>query len=155
MTEKKSIKIGWGTGIFITIVLFVAGMGFLVVLSSRQKFSMVEEAYYPKGIEYQKQINKLVLTKGLKEQPYAEQKNDSITVHFPKDFTGISVQGTVHFYRPSDDTGDQTYDIKLNDSLSQTFTTDNLLIGRYIIKLEWQATGKDYYAEIPILIDKN
>ena len=152
---KNSIKIGWGTGIFITIVLFVAGMGFLVVLSSQQKFSMVEESYYPKGIEYQKQINKLELTKALKEQPSAEQKNDLVIVHFPKDFSGKSLSGTVHFYRPSDDVGDQTYSIKLNDSLTQTFPTTNLLIGRYIIKLEWQSEKKDYYSEIPILINKN
>lgn len=152
---KIPFKIGWGTGIFITIVLFVAGMGFLVVLSSRQKFSMVEEGYYPKGIEYQKQINKLELTKALKEQPSAEQKDDSVIVRFPMDFVGKQLTGTVHFYRPSDDIGDQTYDIKLNDSLSQTFPANNLLIGRYIIKLTWQTEKKDYYAEIPILINRN
>jgi hypothetical protein len=152
---KTPFKIGWGTGIFITIVLFVAGMGFLVVLSSRQKFSMVEEGYYPKGIEYQKQINKLELTKALKEQPSAEQKDDSVIVHFSKDFIGKSLKGTVHFYRPSDDVGDQTYNIKLNDSLNQSFPTKNLLSGRYIVKLEWKAESKDYYAEIPIFIKKN
>jgi hypothetical protein len=152
---KTRIKIGWGTGIFITIVLFVAGMGFLVVLSSQQKFSMVEEGYYPKGIEYQKQINKLELTKALKEQPTAEQKNDLVIVRFPKDFIGKTLTGTVHFYRPSDDVGDQSYPIKVNDSLSQIFPANNLLIGRYLIKLEWQAEKKDYYAEIPILINKN
>jgi hypothetical protein len=152
---KTPFKIGWGTGIFITIILFVAGMGFLVVLSSRQKFSMVEEGYYPKGIEYQKQIKKLELTKALKEQPSAEQKNDSVIVRFPKDFIGKPLTGTVHFYRPSDDIGDQSYSIKLNDSLLQTFPANNLLIGRYIIKLEWQSEKKDYYAEIPILINKN
>lgn len=152
---KIPIKIGWGTGIFITIVLFVAGMGFLVVLSSRQKFSMVEEGYYPKGIEYQKQIDKLELTRALMEQPSAEQKNDSVVIKFPKDFSGKTLTGTVHFYRPSDDVGDQTYNIKLNDSLRQTFPVSGLLMGRYVIKLEWKAEAKDYYAEVPLFINRN
>jgi hypothetical protein len=153
--KKIAFKIGWGTGIFITIVLFVTGMGFLVVMSSRQKLSMVEESYYPKGIEYQKQINKMELTKALAEQPSAEQIMAFVVVNFPKDFIGKPLSGTVHFYRPSDDDGDQTYIIKPNTNLKQSFPIGNLLHGRYIIKLDWKALGKCYYAEIPIFVNKN
>jgi hypothetical protein len=28
-------------------------------------------------------------------------------------------------------------------------------MGRYVIKLEWKAEAKDYYAEVPLFINKN
>ena len=56
------IRFNWGTGIVAAIVLIVAGLGVLVWIAARQDFDLVDKDYYQKGVNYQKQIDKIRYT---------------------------------------------------------------------------------------------
>ena len=58
-------KFNWGTGIFIFITLFLLVNAFVIYKSFQQRNDLVEEEYYPQGLEYQKQIDRFAKANAL------------------------------------------------------------------------------------------
>ena len=51
------MKWNWGTGIAITLVLFIGLMSFMVFKSTQQRFDLVSENYYEEELNYQEVID--------------------------------------------------------------------------------------------------
>jgi len=147
-------KFNWGTGIATFIGLFLIGMGVLIYASLQQRFDLVEQEYYPQGLEYQKQIDKMANTAALSGKLKLEQNENELLVLFPDDMRNIPVIGTIHIFRPSDENADFTDSIKLDSSLVHHILISRLVHGKYIAKISWEAEGKQYYAEESIGIVK-
>jgi len=142
------MKINWGTGILIFIVLFLIAIVSFVIFATTQKVNLVEEDYYPKELNFDSQMEKNANTEALSEKVIFGQIEDSlIFIHFPKFFIPEQVEGSIHIYRPSDDKEDLLYRIKLDSNAYQLLPADNLLPGKYIIKLDWTFEGVEYYQE--------
>jgi hypothetical protein len=144
-----NIKFNWGTGILITIILFVGIMVSIIVFSMNQQVNLVSPDYYPKGIDYDKQIEKSKNLNALKEKVSYQKLIDSLVVIFPKEFDSKAISGTIQFYYMTN----FEKDIKRNLSLingSQTFSLNGFTKGRYIIKLDWTDGQKGYYQEIDL-----
>ena len=148
------MKINWGTGIVIFIVLFVSGMALLVFISFNQKINLVHEDYYPMEIEHQKMIDKENNTAQLRDNISFELAENSFILHFPTlgDFSQYS--GTISLYRPSDYEQDIEHKIALNDKGEQEISTKNLLEGKYVVKVDWEFGGKAYFAKKNIHLGK-
>jgi len=50
------IKITWGTGIVIALVVMISGMIYLVSIAVRQDYDLVDKDYYQKSVNYQQHI---------------------------------------------------------------------------------------------------
>lgn len=139
-------KPSWGTGIVIAIIIFV-----IVVLAQtfylmNQKVDLVEEDYYKKGIEYQKNIDVQKKSSELSEQVKFAFDGQYLIINFPKELSDNKISGEILLYRPSD----SGLDIKLpisTDSLSQVIPVSNLKKGFWRVKLKWQYDGQDFYDE--------
>ncbi|MEJ5262559.1 MAG: FixH family protein [Ignavibacterium sp.] len=139
-------KPSWGTGIVIAIIIFV-----IVVLAQtfylmNQKVDLVEEDYYKKGIEYQKNIDVQKKSSELSEPVKFSFDGQYLIINFPKKLSDKKISGEILLYRPSD----SGLDIKLplsTDSLSQVIPVSNLKKGFWRVKLKWQYDGQDYYDE--------
>ena len=92
------MKFNWGTGIFITIVIFLIGMMSLVIISSMQPLNLVSPDYYPKGIEYQKHIDKITRTKALDMSVQIEQNIGFVSIEFPTIGTVNNIAGKILFF---------------------------------------------------------
>ena len=147
------IKFNWGTGIFIVIIIFLASVAFRIYLSYQQEINLVSSDYYPKGTNYQEQIDKEKNTSKLEGKVGVSLKpNNTIEILFPKDFQGRAVEGDIWVYRPSDYKKDHHFPIVPDDSLKQYVEIPDLMKGKYIVKLDWKSGEEGFYVEREIFI---
>lgn len=149
-----SFRFNWGTGIFIVIVLFLLSMAAVIYFSLQQRFDLVEEGYYPEGLEYQKKIDQKANAGRLSGKISFSQTDGFLQIRYPEDLRNQVVKGTVYLFRPSDQNADYTDSIRLDTALVQRISTAKLLEGRYLAKISWMMNGQDYYYEEGLRIQK-
>ena len=149
-----SFRFNWGTGIFIVIVLFLLSMAAVIYFSLQQRFDLVEEGYYPEGLEYQKKIDQKTNAGRLSGKISFSQTDGFLHIRYPEDLRNQVVRGTVYLFRPSDQNADYTDSIRLDTALVQRISTAKLLEGRYLAKISWMMNGQDYYYEEGLRIQK-
>ncbi|MCL6495220.1 MAG: FixH family protein [Ignavibacterium sp.] len=145
-------KISWGTGIVLAIFIFVILVLAQTIYLMNQKVDLVEEDYYKKGIEYQKEIDVQKKSRELSEPIKFDFNGQYLIIEFPKDLSDNKLSGEILLYRPSD----SGLDIKLpisTDSLSQVIPVSNLKKGFWRVKLKWQYDGQDYYDETSFRVE--
>lgn len=146
------IKFSWGTGLLIFIILFIAAVIGFFVFSSSQKFILVEEDYYEKEIVFQQHIDKINRTRQLAEKITIEQNDKILKLQVPRSYPPDSVEGTLHFYRPSDSRLDVFIPFKPDTSGLQQVDMEQLRPGKYILKMDWQMDGLGYYDEFTLIL---
>ncbi|NVO21149.1 MAG: FixH family protein [Bacteroidetes bacterium] len=146
------MKFNWGHGIFIFIVVFLLSMSFVVYKAFQEKNALVEDEYYPKGLEYQKQIDRIANADSMSEKITIGEKNGTVLLTYPAIFRNKSCEGIVYFYRPSDDAGDLKLAMVIDNTLQQKVEENKLLSGKYTVKMNWKLDGKEYYHEESLLI---
>ena len=139
------MKFTVGHGITIAIILCVSGILTLVVLSVRERIDLISEDYYPKGISYEKQIEKIKNTNAL-DKKISVTVHDSLFIQFPRIVdTPDSIRGEIWIYYVADKYADKVYDINLNDSFYQAIDLNELPMTKYDILIDWEANMKQYF----------
>lgn len=139
----------WGTGIFITFVVFMGIIISMVVISMRQDISLVAPDYYKQEIAYQDQIDKL---------QNAENAGEEITFeYFSSEYQFVvssknPTSGEAHFYRPSDASKDIQVLFEIVGSEQKTISTKGMEKGLWKVKLTWGKGDMIYYKEKTIVI---
>ncbi len=146
------LKINWGTGILIVIILGLMWYISLVIYSTSQKFHLVEDEYYSQGINHEKHIEKVRNAQALNENFSLEVMKDSLILKIPDWDSGDVVQGTIWFYRPNDADDDFSLALAIDNSGRQAIYTKNHRKGKYTIKLDWQVGNTKYYDETVIML---
>ena len=77
---------------------FVAGIVFMVFKSSTQNTDLVTTDYYEKELKYQDKIDEIARTAALKAPVEYRLENNTLTIIFPKDFTGKKLVGEAVLY---------------------------------------------------------
>lgn len=147
------MKINWGTGIVLAFIGFIAFiMYFVVSMNTNDKYDhdLVTEDYYRQELEYQKNIEKEINAKALKEQVTWEKSNEGLLIHFPKTLEPKSILGKVFLYRPSNKQFDFETPISLSDH-NLLIPDKRLLDGRWNIYIDWTYEGKAYLIKEEII----
>lgn len=144
------LKINWGTGIVIALLIMMSAMLYLVSIAVRQDFDLVEKDYYQKSVNYQNQIDKINNVSKLAAPVKLSQTDQAIQLDFPQLFQNEQLSGTIHIYSPVSEKNDLTLPIRLDAGLSQSISVKNLPRGRYTVKLDWTSNEKPYYQELEI-----
>lgn len=142
------MQFNWGTKIAIVYLLFVAGILYLVMQSSRQKIDLVTPDYYEQEIKYQERIDQSRQADALTGKLTADRSGDSIMIRFPEELTGKTIRANVWIYYPAD----ESLDVK---STFETRTGQHLIVlpangnrtGMSIVKTGWICEGIEYYTE--------
>jgi FixH. len=95
-------KFNWGTGILITIILFMLIVISTAVYLMNQDVDLVTNDYYNKGINHQQQIDRMNRTNAMDDEVQISPENGYLKLKFPKSYAQKSFNGTIQFYRPSD-----------------------------------------------------
>jgi hypothetical protein len=147
------IKINWGTGLAITMVIFMVFIIYLVVSSTRNTSdSLQDENYYEMGLQHQDQIDLESNALPYKDEIDIALSNESLTIQLPAKLSLNEVK--LHLYRPSDGKLDQK---KIITSMFDTgnkadINVADLNSGPWTVKLKWtDKAGKGYYFEAPII----
>jgi len=146
------IKINWGTGIVIALVVMIGGMIYLVSIAVRQDYDLVDKEYYQKSVNYQQHIEEVKNTEALAEKIKFDQSADTLKMMFPDLGNIPEYSGEIHFYSPVEEKRDETMTLKLNGNFSQSIGLRSLKSGRYTVKINWSANKVSYYQEEEISV---
>ncbi len=147
------MKFNWGTGIFLVIVIFMAACAAFFIFANRQDNTLVESDYYAKGLKYEEVLQKIRNVETLHEVPVIQLGKESLTIKYPIDLKGKTINGMVYLYRPSDKTLDQFITLAFDTLMMQQIPSVVLRKGKYVIKLDWTMNGKSYYFEKDIFFE--
>lgn len=150
--KYMKIKINWGTGIVIALVVMISGMIFLVSIAIRQDYDLVDNDYYQKSVNYQQHIEDVKNTAALTEKIKFDQSADTMKITFPDLGNAQEYSGEIHFYSPVEEKRDETIKLKLNGNFSQSISLKSLKSGRYTVKIDWSVGEVSYYQEEDITL---
>jgi|694.fasta_scaffold54860_5 hypothetical protein len=145
------MRIGWGYRITFVYLLFVCGILFLVLQSSRQRVDLVSDEYYEEEVRYQQRIDESRRADALSEKPKLQLAENSISVLLPAEFEGRQAAVKAHLYCPADSRRDIILETA-TDRRSLRLDWKGQRRGLHILKLNWSADGVSYYSEENIFI---
>jgi hypothetical protein len=146
-------KLSWGTGILISIIVFMSITILTGIYLMNQDVQLVTENYYEKDLKYQNQIDKLNRTAALEENVEIKFDGSAVEIIFPESFQNKRISGEVYFYRPSERKKDFKIPLTLTPDLKQIIPVTRIDKGFWRIKLNWNMEGKEYYNERAITIN--
>ncbi len=140
------MKINWGTGLAIGMVLFIGFILFFVIqiiTDDKYDYDLVTEDYYQKELVFQKELDDLANSNSLKQNLTGNKTDRGWEITFPKDLDLSAITGTVTLYRPSDKKLDFQMPLELTDSV--ILIPDSRMVGgRWTTIVNWSYKGKDY-----------
>ncbi len=145
------MKLNWGWGIFIVLVLFIAFMVNLVYKSSQVRVDLVSENYYDKEINYQQQIDREKNSLGLVQDVQIRKNSEFVEIVYPLDFNGSGISGDIQFFKPDNASLDFTLDVNAAEGNRQIINTMAFKQGWWEIKINWTYQQTDYYKSEKIL----
>ena len=98
-------------------------------------------------------LQKIRNVETLHEVPVIQLGKESLTIKYPIDLKGKTINGMVYLYRPSDKTLDQFITLAFDTLMMQQIPSVVLRKGKYVIKLDWTMNGKSYYFEKDIFFE--
>ena len=146
-------KFNWGTGILITIIVFMVITISTVVYLMNQDVDLVASDYYDEGIHHQEQIDRMNRTNKMGDEVSINPENGFIKLVLPKSFVRKSLDGTIQFYRPSDGKKDFAVALSVDTSAQQIIPTQNMDKGYWKVKLNWTQDAVEYYKESSFVIN--
>jgi hypothetical protein len=152
-SPSKKSWINWGTGILITIIIFMTITILTGIYLMNQDVQLVTENYYEKDLKYQQQIDKMNRTAALDEKTEIKFDGSIVEIIFPESFKYQNISGEVYFYRPSDKKKDFILPLSLSSELKQIIPVTRIDKGFWRIKLSWSSDGSEYYNERAITIN--
>lgn len=132
--------------------MFMAACIFFLIYSGTQKWSLVEDDYYPKELKHEEKLVKIRNVNDLKGQFKINVTKEEVTVCFPDDFRNQKITGTVHIYRPSDETLDFILQVNLDSLMTMHIPGSRFRHGKYLIKADWSGLSRNFYFEKEIFI---
>lgn len=152
--HKISImKFNWGTGILLVLVLFLAASAAFIIFAINQDVNLVHKDYYEKGVDYSEQMKVIS-----RSEPFAVK----VETQFAE--TGLQIRldsllateidsGKIVLYRPSGKDFDLEFQLEKNKTDFQV-AAENLIAGRYILKVSWFSEGLKYEVDKQVVVKK-
>ncbi|MCW8980464.1 MAG: FixH family protein [Altibacter sp.] len=140
------MKINWGTGLAIGMVLFIGFIMFMVITMStddRYDYDLVTEEYYKKELAYQQEIDAESNLKDFSKAILGRKVAEGWQLTFPEEIDVTKLQGTVFLYRPSNKQLDFDLPIEVS-GYNLLIPDERLLDGRWNITMALRYNDKDY-----------
>ena len=146
------MKLNWGTGITIAIILFMAFIVTLVVIVSNASVELVSENYYDLEMKYEDRI--VAKSNAVKFQDSIEinQFNGNIFVQFPTHFNSEDIEGQVHLYRSSNVSMDVIVPMSDLKDGQIIIPESDITPGKYSLQISWKDATKNYYLDKLIIV---
>ena len=146
------MKWNWGTGIATTYIVFAAATSGFVVFAMNRPVSLVRPDYYAASLRQDEQMAARARAQQLGAAvSITAEARDVLTVRVPMS-AATPITGTVTLYRASDPAADRTFTFAPDPHGAQDLNVARLASGHWIVKLQWTADGRGYYAEQAIVL---
>ena len=138
----------WGWSIALVYTVFALGTIAWAVFSFSQKVELVSNDYYAQEIAYDGHAEQITNAQQLATPVNAHYSAETqrYTLHFP-----IAVsKGTVTLYRPSNSSNDRNFPLNVDAAQEMSFSTQDLLKGRWQVQVQWQSGDKSYFNQFKL-----
>ncbi len=149
--RKRGFEFNWGTGIALTLVLFVGLMSFMVYKAMQQDFDLVTEDYYAEELDYQNVINQKRNALLLTDSAVIRVMEKEIVLNLPKDFEGKTKSFTALMYCEKEADNDFKFESAATTQNSFLIPFKKITTGKWIAKVKLQCEGVDYYFDPEII----
>jgi nitrogen fixation protein FixH len=146
----------WPHAIVATFVLFAAYIGTMVQQALRTSVDLVSPDYYQQELRFQQRLDAVARTAALPApvRIHFEAAARRLQLTLPPALAGQPVQGTLQFFRPSD----QRLDLRLpfaptGQPPQQTLSTRALRPGLWRLRLDFTAAGQAYFLEKELTVE--
>jgi hypothetical protein len=146
------MKISWGTGIVISILIFMIITTVGMIIFMKQDVDLVTDNYYEKTLVYQDQIDIQKRTVELNDEVSLKFENSLLNISFPKSYSEDVNDGKLFFYRPSDSKKDFNVPLQLDAEGNQVLSTSKIIKGFWKIGISWNMNEQEYQTQKSIII---
>lgn len=144
-------KFNFGTGIFVFMVLFMTAIITFVIFAYQQDVNLVHDNYYEKGVDHTIQMQREVRSSEYFDKINISDDGNYIRIVFPAELASIIEEGAVMYFRPSDHLKDIKQPLIMRGNVF-IGAKDQLIPGRYIVKINWKANELDYEVDKQLII---
>ena len=140
------MKINWGTKLVFFALVFMVFIVTLVVIISRQDVALVDDNYYEKGLNYQKEIDnnyKVDSTISIEIAVVGEEK----MLFVRKGSEGDILDANIKYYRPSNPKLDQQFKTQILSGKRLNYSLKSLEPGMWKVVLFWNEGDKEFKIE--------
>jgi hypothetical protein len=147
------MKFNWGTGILIFLILFLMAAAAFIIFAMRQEVNLVHKDYYEKGVDYTDQMNVITRSQPYSEKIEVQQDENGLLISIDSALAATIDSGKVLLYRPSESSRD--LEVLLEKPIHSIFvSSDKLIGGRYILKMQWFTFGQRFEIDQPVIVKK-
>ena len=140
------MKFNWGTGILIFLILFLMASAVFIAFAMRQKVELVHEDYYERGVDHSTQMEVEERSAPYQEAILAVQLEGTLQISMTDSLAVSCDSARIQLYRPSDIQQDMNMPYDPGRG-ALVISRENLVPGRYILKLSWYSGGLRYEAD--------
>lgn len=151
--EKAKMKFNWGTGIAISIIIFLIISFAMIFHFMSQKVDLVTDNYYEKTLIYQNQIDEAERTKEINNEMKLEYLNNKLKFIFPVSVASKMNNGEIYFYRPVDSNKDFKATFQLDENGELFLDVSKIEKGYWKVQLKWLMNGESYSVERSVMIN--
>lgn len=144
----------WGTGIFISLAVFIVAMMSMISYILSLDFYMVSNDTYEKGINYQETIDGRKRSSELNNPVLIlfDDPTEALKIIFPTEISSQAPTGNIQLYRPNDSSQDKYYSLSIDENGLQTIPVSKLSKGKWILTLQWNVDTLSYIEEKTIIL---
>jgi hypothetical protein len=145
------MKFNWGTGILIFLIIFLLACAAFIIFAMRQDVNLVHKDYYEKGVDHTDKMNMDARSNQFEDKIKIDYTNEYLLVGFDEALVAKIDSGEVLMYRPSSSKQDVYFPMAFSENTLR-IPKENLVSGRYILKLSWYSEGLKYEIDRPVNI---
>ena len=145
------MKFNWGTGILIFLILFLLACGLFIAFAMRQEVSLVHEDYYEKGVDHSRQMNVEARSAQFQNDIGTQLNMGALQIDIEPSLATKMDSAHFYLYRPSDSKRDIRRSFDAAES-PLTIPGEELIPGRYILKIFWSWEGLNYELDQTVFI---
>ncbi len=140
-------KLNWGWSMLLVYITFMTVFLFFFWRSFKELESneLVTDNYYEKELVYGEVINKKKNADTMRIQVQIINDTDGLRIQFPKYIENL--EGKIILYKPDNSKLDREILIDLNENFIQKIPAEELIPGRWDIKLDWEINNTPYFIE--------
>jgi hypothetical protein len=143
------MKFNWGTGILIFLILFLLACAAFIIFAMRQDVNLVHKDYYEKGVDHTDKMNVDARSTQFGDKIQIDYTDEYLLIQFDESMIASIDSGKVMLYRPSGSKQDALFPMIFSENIIK-IPKENLIPGRYILKLSWYSEGLKYDIDKPV-----
>jgi hypothetical protein len=147
------MKLNWGTGIVVTIILFLIISFAMIFHFMNQKVDLVTDNYYEKTLTYQNQIDEADRSREIDKEISFEYSGNQLKIVLPDSIAKNMNDGEVYFYRPSDSNMDFKFPLQADKNNELVLDASKIDKGYWKVQMKWLMKEERYSIERTVMIN--